>query len=82
MYKLKWFGHLQRLPKEEPARKAYDEAPKRPVKKLRRGQPLTLHRISLRSTNQSRGRYDITCICLALYTDKKLKCQDFDIPKN
>jgi len=32
--RLKWFGHLQRLPKETPARKAYEEATKRPVKKI------------------------------------------------
>ena len=49
--RLKWFGHLQRLPKETPARKAYDEATKRPVKKLRGGQPLTWHRVIERDLN-------------------------------
>ena len=30
---LKWFGHLQRLPKEAPARVAYEEVNNKPVKK-------------------------------------------------
>ena len=49
--RLKWFGHLQRLPNETPARKAYDEATKRPVKKIRGGQPLTWHRVIERDLN-------------------------------
>ena len=32
--RLKWFGYLQRLSKEAAARKAYEEATKRPMKKL------------------------------------------------
>ena len=39
--RLKWFGHLQRLPKEAPARVAYEEVNNKPVKKVRGGQPLT-----------------------------------------
>ena len=39
--RLKWFGHLQRLPKEAPARLAYEEVTQKPVKKLKGGQPLT-----------------------------------------
>ena len=31
--RLKWFGHLQRLPKEAPARLAYEEVTQKPVKK-------------------------------------------------
>ena len=49
--RLKWFGHLQRLPNETPAKKAYEEATKRPVKKLRGGQPLTWHRVIERDLN-------------------------------
>ena len=30
--RLRWFGHLQRHPKEAPERKAYEEATQRPVK--------------------------------------------------
>ena len=47
----KWFGHLQRLPKEAPARKANEEGTKRPVKKLRGGQPTTWHRVIERNLN-------------------------------
>ena len=43
--RLKWFGQMQRLPKEAPASKAYEESTKRPVKKLRGSQPLTWHRV-------------------------------------
>ena len=43
--RMKWFGHLQRLPEEAPARQAYEEATKRPVKKLRGGQPKTWHKV-------------------------------------
>ena len=39
--RIKWFGHLQRLPKEAPAKLAYEEVTKKPVKKLKGGQPLT-----------------------------------------
>ena len=41
--RFKWFGHLQRLPKEAPARLAYEEVTQKPVKKkkLEGGQPLT-----------------------------------------
>ena len=39
--RLKWFGHLLRLPKETPARLAYEEITQKPVKKLKGGQPLT-----------------------------------------
>ena len=34
--RLKWFMHLQRLPKEASARKAYEEATKTPVEKTTR----------------------------------------------
>ena len=39
--RLKWFGHLQRLPKEAPARIAFEEVTTKPVKKVRGGQSLT-----------------------------------------
>ena len=39
--RLKWFGHLQRLPRGAPARIAYEEVTTKPVKKVRGGQPLT-----------------------------------------
>ena len=39
--RLKWFGHLQRLPKETPARLAYMEITQKPGKKLKGGTPLT-----------------------------------------
>ena len=39
--RIKWFGHLQRLPKEAPAKLAYEEVTQKPVKKLKGGQPLT-----------------------------------------
>ena len=38
--RLRWFGHMSRLPEEAPVRIAYEEAT-RPVKKLRGGQRLT-----------------------------------------
>ena len=38
--RLKWFGHFNRLPKEAPARKAFNEAYLTPVRKIRGGQPL------------------------------------------
>ena len=44
--RLKWFGHFNRLPKEAPARKAFNEAYLKPVKKIKGGQPLQwLHTI-------------------------------------
>ena len=39
--RLKWFGHMLRLPSEAPARLAFEEANVKEVKKLRGGQPLT-----------------------------------------
>ena len=39
--RLKWFGHMLRLPSEAPARLAFEEANVKKVKKLRGGQPLT-----------------------------------------
>ena len=38
--RLKWLGHMLRLPDEAPARKAFDEANNKNVKKVRGGQPL------------------------------------------
>ena len=44
--RLNWFGHLNRLPDQAPAKKAFKEALFRPPKKLRGGQPLNwLHTI-------------------------------------
>ena len=39
--RVKWFGHLQRLPEDSPARLAYKEVTTKPVKKHQGGQPLT-----------------------------------------
>ena len=49
--RLKWFGHLHRLPEGAPARVAYEEATKKPAKKLKGGQPLNWHRIIERDLN-------------------------------
>ena len=49
--RLKWFGHLQRLPREAPARIAYEEVTTKPVKKVRGGQPLTWLKIIERDLN-------------------------------
>ena len=38
--RLKWFGHMLRLPDNAPARIAFEEATNKPVKKVRGGQPL------------------------------------------
>ena len=44
--RLNWFGHLNRLPDQAPAKIAFKEALFRPPKKLRGGQPLNwLHTI-------------------------------------
>ena len=41
--RLKWFGHLQRLPENTPARIAYKEVTEKPTKKIKGGQKLTWH---------------------------------------
>ena len=64
--RIKWFGHLQRLPKETPARLAYEEITQKPVKKLKGGQPLTwlktierdLHSINLTLNKASKIAQD------------------------
>ena len=38
--RLKWLGHMLRLPDEAPAKIAFEEATNKPVKKVQGGQPL------------------------------------------
>ena len=49
--RLKWFGHLQRLPEDSPARLAYKEVTTKPVKKHKGGQPLTWLKLIERDLN-------------------------------
>ena len=46
--RLKWFGHLHRLPEDSPAKTAYKEVTEKPVKKTKGGQKLTWHQTIIR----------------------------------